>query len=83
MAIINKRIQHSVVGKKAKQNRKPQQENKLKGRMRSHSTKLDEGNVRVRLIMTVGDNKAADINVDNYATPSLNIRIENLHPNQG
>ena len=70
-AVINKRIRDGVIGKKTKRDRKPQQKSELDRRLRSICTKLDEGNVKAGIRMTVGDNKIADFKVDNYAALKL------------
>ena len=52
---------------KPKRDRKPQQKSELDRRLRSVGTKLDEGNVKARIRMAVGDDNIADFTVDNYA----------------
>ena len=69
--IINKRIRDSVIEKKPKRDRKPQQKNELDRRLRSICTKLDEGNVKAGIRMAVGDDKIEDLTVDNYAALKL------------
>ena len=70
-AIINKRIRNSVIEKKPKRDRKPQQKSELDRRLRSICTKLDEGNVKAGIRMAVGDDKIADFTVDSYAATKL------------
>ena len=70
-AIINKRIRDSVIEKKPKRDRKPQQKSELDRWLRSFCTKLDEGNVKAGIRMAVGDDTIADFTVDNYAALKL------------
>ena len=70
-AIINKRIRDGVIAKRPKRDRKPQRKSELDRRLRSIGTELDEGNVKARIRMAVGDDKIADFTVANYAALKL------------
>ena len=70
-AIINKRIRHGVIENRPKRDKKPQQKSELDRRLLSICTKLEEGNVKARNSMAVGDDRIADFTVDNYAALKL------------
>ena len=57
--------------KKPKRDRNPQQKSELDRRLRSISTKLEDGNVKDGIRMAVGDDKIADFTVNNYTALEL------------
>ena len=70
-AIVNKRIRDSVIEKRPKRDKKPQQKSESDQRLRSICSKLDEGFVKAGIRMAIGDDKIADFTVDNYAALKL------------
>ena len=65
----NKRIWDGVLEKKLQRDGKPQQKNELDRRLHSISTELDEGNVKTRIRVAVGDDKVVDFTGSTYTRP--------------